>query len=252
MIEKYQTIKIENKITFSGSNLNNFFFNPKLFWDRVFGRDLFIETTNTVLGTVIHYCANQYLTTKQVSSQDIENYLQIVDSSVDRDFIRNHYKDMGNKLFEWLDSRVFGEFKSEIPLKAEVSKYGVLTGTCDLVIRDTLVDFKTTSQLSDNTKIPMNYIKQLQAYYYLCHKNDIVINQAKIVYITIPRIGEISEKTGKLLRDYPCRIYELPLEREFLDILKIENYLKAIGEQIDFIKENPDKAHLITREGVEL
>lgn len=252
MIEKYQIVKIENKITFSGSNLINFYSNPKRFWDRIFDREQYIETTNTVLGTIVHYCANQYLTTRQVSSQEIENYLQRVDSSVDRDFIRNCYKDMGNKLFEWLDSRVFGSFKSEIPLKAEISKYGVLTGTCDLIMGDTLVDFKTTSQFTEHTDIARHYVQQLQAYYYLCHKNDIVINQAKIVYISVPRIGENSPKTGKPLKDYPCKVYEIPLANEYLDILKIDKYLKAIGEQIDFIKENPDKAHLITREGVEL
>lgn len=252
MIEKYVHTKVENKIVFSASNLNNFFYNPKLFWDRVFERDVYIETTNTVLGTIIHYCANQYVTKKQVDSKDILDYLKGVDESVDRNFILNVYKDMANELFSYLDLKVFGSFKSELPLMTEISDYGILSGTCDLIIGNTLIDFKTTSKLSETTSIPMNYIKQLQAYYYLCLKNNIDINKALIVYITIPRVGEISEKTGKALKDYPCKVYELPLANEQLDIHRIENYLSAIGEQIDFIKQNPDKEHLITRNGVEV
>lgn len=253
MINEYKSKKIENKITFSGSNLNNYFYNPKLFWDRVFDREVFSNTTSTCLGTIIHYCANKYLETGQVSKDIVNDYLLEQNDDVDKDFIINHYLDMGNALFDYLDKHNISnlQFKSEYALEKEVSKYGVLTGTIDLIYGDTLVDFKTTSKLSDISVLPMNYIRQLQAYYYLCRTNNIDIRNAKIVYITIPRVGEVSPNTGKPLKDYPCRIYEMPIDNGLLDMNVIDTYLKHIGECIDFIKENPQYEKLITRENIQ-
>lgn len=251
MIQEYKVKKIEGKITFSASNINNYLYNPKLFWDRVFERELFLPTTSLVLGTIIHYCANQYITKGEVDTKEIESYLS-KHSGIDIEHISKVYKDMGNELFTYLDRfiPIATNIRSEYDLSTNVSKYGVLTGTCDLIIGDTLIDFKTTSKLSETTVLPMNYIKQLQAYYYLCQKNDIDIKYAKIVYISVPRMGEISEKTGKPLKDYPCKIYELGVENEWLDMERIDSLMNHIGKQIDFITENPEQKDLITREGV--
>lgn len=252
MINEYKSAKIEGKITFSGSNFNNYFYNPKLFWDRVFDREQFSNTTATCLGTIIHYCANQYLLNGQVSKESINDYLLEQNDDVDKDFIINHYMDMGNQLFNYLDMNNIPnlQFKSEYSLTVDVSKFGVLTGTCDLIYADTLVDFKTTSKLSNVTDLPANYIRQLQAYFYLCYKNGIHIRNAKVVYITIPRVGEISDKSGKALKDYPSRVYEVNLDNHLLDIVQIDKELKHIGDCIDFIKENPQYTKLITREGI--
>lgn len=252
MIEEYKSKKIEGKITFSGSNLNNYFYNPKLFWDRVFDRDSFTGTTSTVLGTIVHYCAHKYLTTRSVEKSEIEEYINKQSNDIDKEFIRNHYLDMGNQLFEYLDKNNIHNmsFHSEKSLQWDISKYGVLTGTCDLISLDTLIDFKTTSKLSENNMLPMNYIRQLQAYFYLCMKNNIPVRNAKVVYITIPRIGEVSQTTGKALRDYPCKIYEVSVDNQMLDMQLVEMWLNHIGSAIDFIVENPQYEKIITREGI--
>ncbi len=247
---EYINTEIEGKITFSGSNLNNFVKDPLLFWDNVFSRSEKENTTSTILGTIVHHCASEYILKRKVDTNEIESYLSgIGDSSIDCDFIRRCYKDMANEIFRHIDRwRVFGLIESEVFMTTDVSKYGVFKGTLDCIVaKDTIIDFKTTSQLSHINNLPFQYVRQLQGYYYIAKRNGYPITQAKIVYITVPRIGAFSETTGKPLKDYPCQVYEVAISNDLLSMDKIKPLVDLIGESIDFIVENPDKAHLITR-----
>lgn len=249
-LSEYVNRDIEGKISFSGSNFSNFTSDPYTFWNNVFGLSENEQSTSTVLGTIVHHCASEYILKGQVDTNEVEAYIDSYQNTdIDCNAIRESYKAMANEVFKKIDTfKVFGQLESEVFMHTDISKHGAIKGTLDCIIgKHTIVDFKTTSQLSRIQVLPFKYIRQLQAYYYIAKQNGYPITQAKIMYITVPRMNAISESTGKPLRDYPCQIYEIPVNVEYLDTTKIKPLIDLIGESIDFIVEHPEWKHLITR-----
>lgn len=249
MINTYQKFQQENKIGVSCSIISLFNTNRKLFFDIINDRNLDEITTYSALGTIIHYCASQYIKREvKTLKQDIIDYINSLPIICDKELILQKYSIMANTLFKWCDNILdCQKILTEKQFTYNLSEKIVLNGTCDLILNNnTLIDFKTTSQLSQITKMPDKYKTQLLSYIYLLQKNDIYIDYAKIVYITQPQLNKISEKTGKQLKDYPCQVYELGLPINDDSLIEIEETLNLINDSINFYLDNPEYKYLIT------
>lgn len=249
MIKDYQKTIVEgSKYSFSASSISKYQSDTNSFFRGIYEPINDTYTTSTILGTIIHYLAEQYIKTRQVVNSDITDYLATKED-IDKELILKSYKDMGNKLFDYIDNLNISNLncESEKSLVYKLTDNVALTGTCDLIIGTTLIDFKTTSQLSVKTSMPESYKTQLYSYLYLLEQNNYRIDSAKLVYITIPQVGRVSEKTLKPLKDYPANVYELPLEFNNDDYQETIKTINLIAESVEYIELHPDSKRFITQ-----
>ena len=247
MIEEYKKLETSRNVI-SGSMLGIYTNNSSKFYQKVFGLIPDEVTTSTILGTIVHHCAKEYLTKGRVEESDITEYIKkyAFDDRVDVAYILVRYKDMVNALFTYLDKFDKSKCLCEQNYLYDLSLNVILTGTCDLIYdNSTLIDFKTTSQMSIKQSIPQNYEVQLLAYIYLLKQNGIEIDTAKIVYISHPQMNRIG-KTGNKLKDYPSQVYEVGLNITEEKKKWIQDNIEIIRDTLEFIEENKDKKYLFT------
>lgn len=108
-----------------------------------------------------------------------------------------------------------------------------------------LVDFKSTSNLTAPTDIPIYYLYQLLTYAYIYNKIGIPINRIRIVWVTNHIVGRISDKTGKPMKDYPATVSTSTQTITNEDMDFIESILKLIAEKVAYYKANPETAYLL-------
>lgn len=250
MIKDYQKTIVEgSKYSFSASSVSKYKTDTNSFFRGIYEPIIDTYTTSTILGTIIHYLAEQYIKTRQVVTSDITDYLDKKED-IDKEMILKSYKDMGNVLFDYIDNLNISNLncESEKSLVCKLTDNVALTGTCDLIIGNTLIDFKTTSQVSHMTSMRENYKTQLYSYLYLLEKNSYRIDSAKLVYITIPQLNRISEKTQKPLKDYPASVYELALDFNIEEYQATIDTINLIAESVEYIENNPDSRRFITQQ----
>lgn len=250
MIKDYQKTIVEgSKYSFSASSISKYQSDTNSFFRGIYEPLIDTYTTSTVLGTIVHYLAEQYIKTRQVVSSDITEYLDKKEN-IDKDLILKSYKDMGNVLFDYIDNLNISNLncESEKSLVYKLTDNVALTGTCDLILGTTLIDFKTTSQLSHMTTMRESYKTQLYSYLYLLEKNNYKIDSAKLVYITIPQLNRISEKTQKPLKDYPASVYEIGLDFNIEEYQKTVDTINLIAESVEYIETHPDSRRFITQQ----
>lgn len=249
MIKEYEKFEEEGKVGVSCSSIYSFTTNTKQFFDIVNNRQIFSGNTYTALGTIIHYCASCYINGDITNlKRDVIDYIDNLRGEYDKQYILTKYQMMANALFDWCDRYADAQIKrSEERFTYNLSERVVLNGTCDLILNNnTLIDFKTTKQTSPRTIMPENYEYQLLSYVYLLKKNGIEIDYAKLVFVTTPEINRVSEKTGKMLKDYPSQVYELGLCITDEKLAKVEETMKLINDSICFYLDNPEYKYLIT------
>lgn len=213
------------KYNISATQIERFFKDSIGFYKNVVKNEItFKGNSNTMLGTIVHYCISSFLQgnhDKEMITKNITEYIsqmnfEELEEEIDFDVLAK-WKDMANEAIKWCSSNLdLYDLQSEkryiAMLDEEDNIY--LNGTLDLLHKgEELIDFKTTSNMTDINSIPTQYITQLYAYCYLLDMNDIPLPRfLSIVYIHQPYLNRISEITGKKLKDYPCRVYKLPIE----------------------------------------
>ena len=219
---------------------------------QVLGNHTFSGNTSTVLGTCVHRCAEvcaKFKTNEERAVLRIEIPAYITsfkdNPEVDINYCLEQWKPMGQVLIDYLTLYGMPE-RSEDKIACKIMDGVYVGGTADAVLGDTIIDFKTTSNLTINdTYIPNNYKIQLLTYAYIYRKNGIDINNMRIVWITNNVVGRISEKTGKPMKDYPARVIPVTQIITNEDMEFIENYLKLIAETYLKGKECPELVYLL-------
>ena len=265
------TIVPEGSFTISPSSLGKFFDEPHIWYrEHVLGQRSFDPTTSTMLGTIVHFCGEEYIKTKTVDKMEIYRYLYenlytglsplpeteaeahafmltVTHPTIDIPHILEQYKPMGNELIAYLRKQP-PNLISEKMVAAEIIPGYYVAGSCDLVSGSNLYDFKTTSSLSAPSSVTYGYRLQLLAYAYAFIKSGKPIKTSSIIWITTSQLNRFG-KNGKPLQDYPatCSLSSaISIDEQALEF--IESILNLVAETVQFVKANPDKAYIAFRD----
>jgi hypothetical protein len=257
----------------SPSALHTFFSKPTEWYRKHFlGEEPFTGSTKTYLGTIVHFVAQSYVLSQTLDKSEVYKYLysELCPNSpppdftnesacishirmhstkpdIDIEYIAEQYKPMGNALIQHIRSRGLPQHVEKL-LGTQVTPSCWVAGSIDAIHNTTVIDYKTTSDLTPKDAIPYNYKLQLLAYAYICKANNIPIDRISIVWITNHTVGRISDKTGKPMKDYPATVHQVTeiISQEDLDF--IESLLNLVSDSVDYVNANPDTAYLLFKD----
>lgn len=212
----------------------------------------FSHNTSSVIGTIVHYCAEQVAQDKPVDKQVIEEYIDMLEVHEDYDpsEVRKHYLDMAETL---VNDYVLQEKKNylscELPTSTEIRDGYYAAGTCD-VIQGTkedcmLVDYKTYNSKTEPRSIPQHYKYQLLTYAYILRDMGYTVTRIRLVYVNRFIDGGISEKTGKPLKSYPPKVTVLTETITEEDFEFIKGLLELAVDSVEAAKKYPELLHVI-------
>lgn len=223
------------------------FINKPHFWfqSEVLGEDTDDGSTASKLGTIVHFCAEEFIKTGKVDTNEVEKFIsEITNPDVDINYISEQWKPMSQALIDYLADNGLPQ-RSEELISHEIMPGYWVAGSADAVQGDCLIDFKTTSNLTAPTDIPIYYLYQLLTYAYIYNKMGVPINRIRIVWVTNNIVGRISDKTGKPMKDYPATVSTSTQVITNEDMDFIESILKLIAEKVAYYKANPETAYLL-------
>jgi len=261
----YNDIEVDG-FGISPSSIGKFFNYPKL-WaeEHILGEEGFKGSTGSVLGSVVHGGLEQYLKGNLDSQEDkdtfntkVEEYIDEMYKEIDdldTDIILGNYKPMIMSTVDSLNNLNLIGGHSEVPMKLELEKGYWLKGTADYIlsckdlngniVSGTVYDWKTTSSLSAPKEINFGYLIQSLAYAKMANANGYNIDRICIGYITRHNVGRISEKTGKLMKDYVSTFTPLYHQITQDDWDMLDDTLQLMIDSIKLVKEHPEYLHIV-------
>lgn len=244
--ETYEDLLPKGAFRISPSMISKFLSDKALWYQtQVLGNNPFKGNTSTILGTCIHRIAERYTKLKEVSHQELREYIDSFDDpEIDKDFIKEQLFPMGQALINYLRLNGMPQ-KSEEAVALQLSPEVYVAGTCDALEGDTLIDYKTTSSLSVSQTIPDYYKLQLLTYAYIYTKLGRPISRIRIVWVTHNQTGRISDKTGKPLKDYPTQVVPVTQLISDSDLEYIHNLLHLIKDCYETSKSNPHLTYML-------
>ena len=228
---------------FSVTQMNEFINNPNNFFRKVILKeDIPFANNYTTLGTLCHYAISQAHMGDGIHDFEVNEYLDsLSEFNIDYAWVLEKFKQMQDTIIPFARNISIAEpdeFEKAHLLKLDEHIY--LGGTLDCRYGNVIIDYKTTSDkyISDEKELPEKYINQLYTYAYMLHQEGIAVDKVAIMYMTVPELGRISEKTGKYMKDYPCRCFvvEQYLRQEKMD--EIIKQIELIKETIKLILNN--------------
>lgn len=268
------TILPKGAFGISPSQLIQFFDKPNEWYrTQVLGEDAtFQGVTGSFLGTISHFAAEDYVNNDSVDSQEIFKYLikeltygrnlpdltkkrEVFDylrinsirPDIDVSYIEDQYQAMGNCVIQHI-RQVGKPEHTEKLMSAEIIPGYYAAGSVDAIHNTTIIDYKSTSELTPKSYIPYPYKLQLLEYCWICRQNGIKIDRIAIKWITHNHINRISEKTGKPMKDYPTQVVPVVMAITEQDYDFIESILKLVAESVKYVKENPETAYIVFKD----
>lgn len=278
-----KTILDKDVFGISPSSISKFIEKPHLWYqEMILGNKEFNQSTSTILGTLTHYCAEQYIKYKQINYIEIYKYIiknvclepeegfkalesltsetfeedSVIDwienSALNPEFdtaaILAEWRPMGQALISHLIEKGVPQ-EAEPLVKAEVKPGYWAAGSIDAIRNGSMIiDYKTTSDKTPKAYIPMMYKYQLLTYAWICKQNGIHIDRISIIWVTRNDVNRISEKTGKLMKDYPSQavtVTEVVTEEDFAFI---ESILSMIADTVEAGKKYPELLHCLFKD----
>jgi len=241
----------------SASQFSKYMSHPhEWFRQQVLHEQGFTGNTASVLGTVVHYCAemvgkglhpkldhiNAYINKHACAMQHYDVDTQIVHASwrtMASTLIRDYVTP--NKPLEVEPFVMYEILKGIIP-SGSIDAIG---GTKDSQI---IVDYKTYNGKSKPKRIPPHYRYQLLIYAYICRKMGKPVDRIRLVYVNRHIDGGLSLKTGKPLKSYPPEVTVLTETLTSDDMDYIESLLLLCGETYETYLQDPSMAYLLYRD----
>ena len=251
----------ENSFRISASQFNIFMNKPhKWYREQVLGESGFTGSTSTIIGTIVHYCAEQKALGLEPKLDQIEQYIEnhsdvIEFPDIDTHSVRANWKQMAMVLvnqyvlpnlnnLEEVESFVYNElYPGYFPSGSidRVEKVG--DGTYRIV------DYKTYNSKIKPRIIPMNYKYQLLIYAYIYSKP---VSEIRLVYVNRSIEGVLGKvrKNGTQVmgKSYPPEVTVLTESIIQDDLDFIESLLKLCCETHMTIKNNPELAYIAYRD----
>ena len=260
----------ENAFSISPSGLGKFFSDSSSWYKENFqGIKTFGQSTSTILGTIVHYCAEQHVKGFPIDTKQIYQYLYEqcchpfingfhTSEAKAKSFLLSQARlefDIEHILYQYplMASVLIDKINTLEPTKAEEIVSTEITpgywaaGSVDLLCGQDLYDYKTTSALSAPKSISYEHKLQLLTYAYAHIKNGNPIRSINIIYVTTNVTGRTGT-SGKPLADYPATATILTHYITAEDIDFIESILKLVAETAEYVKANPNLAYIIFRD----
>ena len=244
---------------FSPSSFAKFIERPHQWYrEEVLGEDKFDYNTSSVLGTIVHYCAEKVAKNEDVDTDEIERYIskhapKAGDSpgtGYDPNEVREQYTEMAERLVnDYVLERSHHFLEVESSKATEVKDGYYAAGTLDVLegTKDDamLTDYKSYSSKTKPRSIPAHYKYQLLVYAWVLTKLGYTVNRIRLVYINRHIEGEISEKTGKRMKSYPPEVTVLTETIEQSDLDFIEGLLHLAVDSCEASNAHPQLRHVI-------
>lgn len=259
----------EGTMRINASAIRSFFtYTAGWFEERLYGVKQFTGSTASVLGTCVHFYAEDYFTehpdsplhsvdlseiARYIASQERELGSDPEQGGIDVGYIHSQYDIMGQALIEHMSTSVLNSiYKTEEFISQEVRPNIHVGGSVDCLLKlydgtFEVVDYKTTSALTLPSKISPDYKKQLHTYAMIYRDMGYDITSIKIVYVTTNTVGRISEKTGRALKDYPTQVVELREPFTDIEYESIKNEVELIAETVAVFIEQPNLRHILAQ-----
>lgn len=189
-IFQYTQVKLPDNCKFkiSPSSIGKFFDYPSVWYrEQVLGEDGFQGNTASVLGTCVHYIAEQYALDNPISRETINGELDQIDNpDVDIQAVKDAYPDLAMEL---VNNYVSDNKPSQVELQLvqPVKDDIYLGGSCDAYdeASATVVDYKTTARKPSET-IPFGYKIQALAYAWMLKQQGKPVDRIRIVWAVRP------------------------------------------------------------------
>ena len=232
----------------------SYFIDKPFNWFRteVLKEEGFTYNTGSVLGTVIHYIAEQVGSIKEIDKTAIHEYVHSHEDNDDfsaADVMAN-FEIMASILVnDYILPNMDNFLSVEERFSAEVKDGFYASGTLD-VLQGTkkdcmIVDYKSFSSKTKPKTIPYYYKYQLLVYAYILTKLGYTVSRIRLVYISKNIDGGLSEKTGKPLKSYPPEVTELTEVITEDDISFIASLLELCVDTCLATDEYPELTHVI-------
>jgi len=241
------------KVKISPSSFGFFVEKPWLWYrQNILGLDKFTYSTSSVLGTIVHYVAEQVMLDQEVDENAIEEYIEKHEENEEysKDVVRSQWYAMA---LELVNTYVLPNqptlLNAELPVCAEVAKGIYAAGTLDLLEGTKedamLTDYKTYNSKTKPKSIPFSYRYQLMVYAWVLRKLGYNVTRIRLVYINRNIDGGVSEKTGKPLKSYPPEVTVLTESISDEDFDFIENQLLLCAETLEATEKHPELEHVL-------
>ena len=241
------------KVRISPSSFGTFIERPWAWYrQQVLGLDKFQYSTSSVIGTIVHYVAEQVALDVEVDEAEIEAYIEQHEENEDycRDTVRLNWYAMASELVNTYTLPNQGNIlEVEQMVCSEVAGGIFGAGTFDLLEGTKedcmLVDYKSYNSKTKPKTITSLYRYQLLVYVWILRKLGYNVTRIRLVFINRNIDGGISEKTNKPLKSYPPEVTVLtetilPADEEF-----IESQLQLCTETLEASEKHPELRHVI-------
>lgn len=210
----------------------------------------FTHNTSTVIGTIVHYCAEMVAKGEEVNNKHIEEYIDMHEIHDDYDpaEVRKHYVAMAECLVnDYVLKHQMLEVETQHIMELRDGYYA--GGTLDRLEGEKedcmVVDYKTYNSKVSPKTIPLHYKYQLLVYCAILLSKGYNPTRIRLVYVNRYIDGGVSEKTGKPLKSYPPQVTELTeiITNEDFDFIK--GLLHLCVDSIEATKKHPELTHVI-------
>ncbi len=217
----------------------------------VLQEDKFEYNTASVLGTIVHYCAERVAKELEVDTAEIERYISKWKPKDDYDpaIVRTLYTGMAEILVNDYVLTRPGFLEIETQFCTEIKDGFYAAGTLDVLEGEKddcmISDYKSYSSKTKPKTIPNHYKYQLLVYAWILTNLGYTVNRVRLVYINRHIEGEISEKTGKQMKSYPPEVTVLTETISSDDIDFIGGLLNLCVDSCLAGHEHPELLHVI-------
>jgi len=216
----------------------------------VLKEDPFSHSTSTVIGTIVHYCAEMVSKGEMVDKDAINDYIDGFDlhDDYDPDVVRHQYPMMAEEL---VNSYVLGRemLEAEVQHLLDIGDDYYAGGTLDRLEGEKddcmIVDYKTYHSKTKPKTIPAYYKYQLLVYAAILRGKDYNPTRIRLVYINRHIDGGVSEKTGKPLKSYPPEVTILTETITDEDFDFIEGLMELCIDSLEATERYPELTAVI-------
>jgi len=247
------TVPDDCEVRISPSSFGTFIERPWAWYrQQILGLDKFEYSTSSVIGTIVHYVAEQVASDKEVDEYIIAEYIDSMKENDDycRETVKENWYNMAAELvntYTLPEQNTILEVEGQVAAAVAKGIYGA--GTFDLLQGTKedcmLVDYKTYNSKTKPKAITSIYRYQLLVYVWILRKLGYNVTRIRLVYINRNIDGGLSEKTGKPLKSYPPEVTVLTETVVKEDVEFIENQLNLCAETLEASKKYPELRHVI-------
>ena len=219
--------------------------------DEILEENPFSHNTSSVIGTIVHYCAECVAKEEDVNMDFVNAYINglEVHEEYDPAIVRSQFVLMAETLVNDYVLEQQDYLEIETSHMVEIRDGYFTGGTVDAlqgIKADCMItDYKSYNSKTKPKSIPANYKYQLLNYAWVLRATGYTVTRIRLVYINRNIVGEMSEKTGKQLKSYPPEVNVLTETITDDEFNFVESQLNLCVDSVEAGKAHPELLHVI-------